>query len=450
MSMTARAPVEMEKIVSLCKRRGFVFPAAEIYGGFANAWDYGPLGVELRRNIREAWWTAMVQERDDVVGIEATIITNPAVWRASGHLTSFTDPMVDCRNCKSRFRADNLEGWDDATNSLPPDARCPNCGATGTLTDVRQFNLMFKTFVGPVEEDASVAYLRPETAQGMFINFDNVLTATRRKLPFGIAQIGKSFRNEITPGNFIFRTREFEQMEMEYFCHPSDGFAQFDYWRQERMAWYRRIGVRVENLRLFDHPKEKLSHYSAGTTDIEYRYPFGWGELEGIAYRTDYDLKQHAAMSGRKLEYFDEATREHIVPHVVEPAAGVDRIFLVCLLDAYDEDEVLGETRVVLRFSPRIAPIKVAVLPLSKKENLSAVAREIKKDLSREWQSEYDEVQSIGKRYRRQDEIGTPYCVTVDFESLEDHAVTVRERDSMKQDRIPITDLKAYLRERLP
>ncbi|HXG24735.1 MAG TPA: glycine--tRNA ligase, partial [Chthonomonadales bacterium] len=324
--------VEMETIVSLCKRRGFVFPSAEIYGGFANTWDYGPLGVELRRNIRDAWWKAMVHERDDVVGIEAALITNPKVWIASGHVESFTDPLIECKHCHARFRADRVES--DV---------CPECGAQGQFTEPRLFNLMFKTFVGPVEDEASVAYLPPETAQGMFVNFENVLTTTRKKLPFGIAQIRKSFRNEITPGNFIFRTREFEQMELEYFCMPGTDREWYEYWRQERLNWYRRIGIRPENLRLREYAPEELAHYSSATTDIEYRFPMGWDELEGIANRTDYDLKRHAAYSGRPLTYFDEETKQHIVPYVVEPAAGVDRLFLVLLLDAYTEEEVRGE-----------------------------------------------------------------------------------------------------------
>lgn len=443
--------VDMETLASLCKRRGFVYPAAEIYGGFANAWDYGPLGVAMKRNIRDAWWRATVQERDDVYGLEATIITNPAVWQASGHLANFTDPMADCRNCKARHRADDLPGWDDATESLPASTVCPTCGKAGTLTDARRFNMMFKTFVGPVEESASVAYLRPETAQGMFINFDNVQTTTRAKLPFGIAQIGKSFRNEITPGNFIFRTREFEQMEMEFFCKPEDGPAQFDHWRDERFNWYQRIGIKAANLRRYDHPQEKLSHYSAGTTDIEYNFPFGWGELEGIANRTDFDLKQHAAASGRRLDYFDEESKEHIVPHVIEPAVGVDRIMLVALLDAYDEETIKeGDTRTVLRLHPVIAPVQVAVLPLSRNEKLTPTARQVWGTLRRHFATQYDDAQAIGRRYRRQDEIGTPFCVTVDFQTVEeDQAVTIRERDSMTQERVKIEELLPRLRERI-
>ncbi|MGH2585296.1 MAG: glycine--tRNA ligase [Dehalococcoidia bacterium] len=441
----------METLVSLCKRRGFVYPAAEIYGGFANAWDYGPLGVEMRRNIRNAWWRATVQERDDVVGVEATIITNPKVWEASGHLVTFTDPLVDCRNCKARHRADDLPGWDDVTTSLPADAVCPTCGRRGALTEARQFNLMFKTFVGPVEDSASVAYLRPETAQGMFINFDNVLTSSRQKLPFGIAQIGKSFRNEITPGNFIFRTREFEQMEMEYFCRPEDGAEQFEHWRQERYNWHLRIGIKPAGLRFYNHPREKLSHYSAGTTDIEFLYPWGWGELEGIAYRTDYDLSRHMEASGRRLEYYDEESKQHIVPHVVEPALGVDRTMLACLIDAYEEEQIKeGDSRTVLRLHPKIAPVQVAVLPLSRNEKLVPVAREVWATLRPHFATQYDDSQAIGRRYRRQDEIGTPYCVTVDFQTVEeDRAVTIRDRDTMDQARVPIDDLLPALRERL-
>ena len=443
--------VDMETIVSLCKRRGFVYPAAEIYGGFANAWDYGPLGVEMRRNIRNAWWQATVRERDDVVGIEATIVTNPRVWQASGHVEHFTDPMVDCRECKFRFRADHLPGWNDFDKTLPSDSTCPNCGRRGTLTEARQFNMMFKTYVGPVEDSAAVAYLRPETAQGMFINFDNVLTSSRPKLPFGIAQIGKSFRNEITPGNFIFRTREFEQMELEYFVRADDGMAQFQHWRQARMDWHQRIGIRPASLRFYDYPPEKLAHYSAATTDIEFLYPWGWDELEGVAYRTDYDLKRHMEVSGRRLEYFDDTTQQHVVPHVVEPAVGVDRIMLACLIDAYEVEQIKeGDTRVVLRLSPRIAPVQVAVLPLSRNEKLVPTAREVWSTLRPHFATQYDDAQAIGRRYRRQDEIGTPLCVTVDFQTVEeDRAVTIRERDSMEQTRVAIDELLPALREKL-
>ncbi len=430
----------MEKIVSLCKRRGFVFPAAEIYGGFANAWDYGPLGVEMRRNIRDAWWRATVLERDDVVGIEAAVITNPRVWVASGHVSTFNDPMVDCKNCQSRFRADHIDLH----------APCPDCGARGQFTEPRMFNMMLKTYVGPVQDEASVAYLRPETAQGMFINFENVLTTTRKKLPFGIAQNGKSFRNEITPGNFIFRTREFEQMEMEYFVKPGLHDAAYDYWRTERMRWYLKLGVKQENLRFFVHPKAALSHYSAGTTDIEYLFPIGWSELEGIASRTDYDLKQHIATSGKQISYFDEETQEHLVPYCVEPAVGVDRIMLTLLCDAYDEEALeKNDTRLVLRLHPLVAPIKVAVLPLSRNEKLAPTARRVWDLLRPHFATQFDDAQSIGRRYRRQDEIGTPWCVTVDFQTVEeDQAVTIRERDSMTQQRVKIDDLVAAIRDR--
>jgi len=431
-------PDLMEKIVSLCKRRGFVFPAAEIYGGFANAWDYGPLGVQMRRHIRDAWWRAMVQERDDVVGLEATIITNPRVWVASGHVSTFNDPLVDCKSCKARFRADQID----------LSAPCPNCGATGQFTEPRMFNMMLKTYIGPVQDEESIAYLRPETAQGMFINFENVLNATRRKLPFGIAQIGRSFRNEITPGNFIFRMREFEQMEMEYFVKPGEHIAAYDYWRIERMRWYLRIGLNPERLRYRVHPKADLAHYSAGTTDIEYLFPIGWQELEGIASRTDYDLRQHSAHSGRQLTYFDEETKQHIIPYVVEPAAGVDRAMLALLCDAYDEEQLdNNDTRVVLRLHPLIAPVTVAVLPLSRNEKLVPTARKVWDLLRPHFDTQYDDAQSIGRRYRRQDEIGTPLCVTIDFQTVEeDQAVTIRERDSMQQTRVPIAELVPALR----
>ena len=428
---------DLETIATLAKRRGFVFQSSEIYGGFGGFWDYGPLGVELKRNIKDAWWRAMVQERDDVVGLDAAIVMSSKVWEASGHLVNFTDPLVDCRDCKRRFRADEDVQGD----------RCPVCG--GELTPARQFNMMLKTFVGPVEDDAAVSYLRPETAQGMFVNFKNVLSATRRKLPFGIAQIGKAFRNEITPGRFIFRSREFEQMEMEYFTPPNPDFDWHSHWVEARRGWYVRYGVKPEHLRLFNHPKEKLSHYSRATTDIEYAFPWGWGELEGIADRTDFDLKQHAAASGEDLAYFDEETKQHVVPWVVEPAAGVDRAAFVFLLDAYDEEPDKDGTRVVLRLHKSLAPIKVAVLPLSRKEVLTTLARDVWATLRPNWQTTYDDAQSIGRRYRRQDEIGTPYCVTVDFQSLEDRMVTVRDRDSMQQERVPIAELVTILHDRL-
>ncbi|MHB1416114.1 MAG: glycine--tRNA ligase [Chloroflexota bacterium] len=422
----------MDTIVSLCKRRGFVFPSSEIYGGFASCWDYGPLGVELKRNIREAWWQANVRERGDLVGLDSAILMHPRVWEASGHLANFTDPLVDCLVCRMRFRADHLEG-----------DRCPNCG--GELTEARMFNLMFKTFVGPVEEEAAVAYFRPETAQGIFVNFRNVLVTTRRKLPFGVAQIGKAFRNEITPGNFIFRTREFEQMEIEYFVKPGTDEEWHGRWIQDRLNWYKKLGLKSENLRLREHGKEELAHYAKAATDVEYQFPFGWSELEGIANRTDFDLRRHSEMSGEELTYLDEETNEHIFPYVIEPSAGVDRSMLAFLVDAYDEEPDKDGTRVVMRLHKSIAPYKVAVLPLSRKEQLAKAAQEVWALLRPAFSTIYDDTQSIGRRYRRQDEIGTPYCVTVDFETLQDNAVTVRDRDSMQQIRVPIAELKKTL-----
>ena len=395
------------------------------------------MGVELKRNVKQAWWKAMVQERDDIVGLDAAILMSPKVWEASGHTKNFNDPLVECKSCRKRFREDEIDA-----------KACPSC--EGELAEPRQFNTMFKTFVGPIEDDASVAYLRPETAQGIFVNFDNILTTTRRKLPFGVAQQGKSFRNEITTGNFIFRLREFEQMEMEYFCMPGTDEEWYDYWRNERLDWFLRLGARKERLRFREHDPEELSHYSTGTTDIEYLFPMGWAELEGIAKRTDYDLKQHAAASGKKLEYFDEASGEHVVPYVVEPALGVDRAILVFLLDAYAEEEVRGEKRTLMRFHPALAPIKVAILPLSRKETLTPTARKVWELLRPHFMTQYDDAQSIGRRYRRQDEIGTPLCVTVDFDTLDDEAVTIRERDSMEQVRVPIANLLEAVQDRLP
>ncbi len=432
--------VTIDTIVNLCKRRGIVFPSSGIYGGLRSAWDWGPLGIELKRNVKNEWWRSMVHERDDVVGLETSILMSPRVWEASGHVATFTDPLVDCRNCKERFREDQL----------PESGACPNCGAKESFTEARQFNLMFKTYVGPVEDEASIAYLRPETAQGIFVNFPSVQTTSRKKPPFGIAQIGKAFRNEITPGNFIFRTREFEQMELEYFVPPEEGQKWFEYWCEERMRWYLEYGIREDLLKLRQHEADELSHYSAGTADIEYLYPWGWGELEGIANRTDYDLTKHAEFSGKDLEYFDQENNRRYVPHVIEPSAGADRATLAFLLAAYDEEEVRGEKRVVLRLDARLAPIKVAVLPLSKNERLSPVARDVAGALRPVFQIDYDEAGAIGRRYRRQDEIGTPYCVTVDFDSLDDKAVTVRERDSMAQDRVSIEQLITYLGDRLP
>ncbi|PKN83018.1 MAG: glycine--tRNA ligase [Chloroflexi bacterium HGW-Chloroflexi-9] len=429
---------DLETITSLAKRRGFIFPSAEIYGGFAAAYDYGPLGVEMKRNIRESWWRSMVQERDDVVGIEAAIITNPNVWVASGHVSEFTDPLVECSSCQGRFRADHIE-----------DGRCPTCGNTGTLSQPRRFNMMLSTIVGPVADESGRAFLRPETAQGMFVNFENVQTTMRRRLPFGIAQVGKSFRNEITVKQFIFRTREFEQMEMEFFCHPDSSLEWHTYWKKERLRWYYSLGIRPQHLRLRDHRADELSHYSKATSDIEVHFPWGWGEMEGIAHRGDFDLTQHSNHSGKRLTYFDPDTNEHVVPHVVEPAAGVDRILLTLLLDAYAEEEVKGEKRVVLRLAPSVAPVTVAILPLSRNEKLDPTARRVHSILRPHFRTQWDDAQSIGRRYRRQDEVGTPLCVTVDFETIDDDAVTIRERDSMEQTRVPISGLVAALRERL-
>ena len=432
----------MEVIVSLAKRRGFVFGSSEIYGGMGGFWDYGPLGVELKNNVKAAWWQHMVQLRDDMVGLDAAIIMNPRVWEASGHVAGFSDPMVDCRNCKLRFRAEDLKG-------PPSEIACPNCGNRGTLTEARQFNLMFSTHVGPVEESASVAYLRPETAQGIFVNFANVATTARKKLPFGIAQICKSFRNEITPGNFIFRDREFEQMEMEFFVHPSAEEEWFAYWVAERLRWWTEVmGIGADRLRLRPHDADELSHYSRQTTDIEYAFPMGWSELEGIADRTDYDLKAHAAASGKSLSVFDEATGEHVTPFAIEPAMGVDRAVLTALLDAYEEQEVEGEKRLVLHLRPALAPIKVAVMPLLRnRPALVEQGQRLASDLKRRVAATYDDTASIGKLYRRQDEIGTPYCVTLDVETLTDGAATIRERDSMTQERVALDALPGRISE---
>ena len=429
----------MDAVVNLCKRRGFVFPSAEIYGGFRSAYDYGPLGVLMLRNVKNAWWRSMVQLRDDVVGLDASILSPPQIWEASGHLATFTDPLVDCRNCQERFRADHLKSLDV----------CPSCGNKGTLTEARNFNLMFKTNVGPVEDSASVAYLRPETAQGIFTNFKNVLETSRKRPPFGIAQIGKSFRNEITPGNFVFRTREFEQMEMEYFVPPDEGPKWFEYWVNERFNWYVEHGIPAEKLQLRPHDPDELSHYSSGTSDVEFAFPFGWGELEGIAQRTDFDLKKHSEHSGQSLEYFDQATNERYTPYVIEPAAGATRSMMAFLLAGYTEDEVNGEKRTLLKLHPRIAPYQVAVLPLSKNDQLVPAAREVLSLLQPNWMCDYDQTQNIGRRYRRQDEIGTPVCVTVDFETLEDRAVTIRDRDTLEQVRVPIDALVGEVRTRL-
>jgi glycyl-tRNA synthetase len=429
----------MEKIVNLSKRRGFVFPSAEIYGGFRSTYDYGPIGVLLLRNVKDAWWRSMVQLRDDVVGLDAAILSPPAIWEASGHLANFTDPLVDCKHCHERFRLDKLD--DPHT--------CPSCGSKDSFTEARQFNLMFKTHAGPIADAGAEVYLRPETAQGMFVDFASVMQASRKKPPFGIAQVGKSFRNEITPGNFVFRTREFEQMEMEFFVPPDEAQQWYEYWCREREQWYLDLGIPADKIRLRAHDADELSHYSSGTSDVEFLFPWGWDELEGIANRGDFDLTQHMKASGEKLDYFDQATNTRYTPHVIEPAAGATRTMMAFLLAAYDEEEVRGETRVVLRLHHRLAPYKVAVLPLSKKDTLTPLAREVLGQLQPHFMCDYDETQAIGRRYRRQDELGTPYCVTVDFDSLDDGAVTVRERDSMDQDRVPTGELVGYLRERL-
>ena len=432
-------PKLMDRVVNLAKRRGLVFASSDIYGGFRSTWDYGPLGVLLKRNVKDAWWRSMVQYRDDVVGLDSAILMAPKVWEASGHVGTFTDPLVDCRNSQERFRADHL----------PESGACPNCGAKDSFTEARNFNLMFKTFVGPVEDDASVAYLRPETAQGIFVNFKNVQTTTRKKPPFGIAQIGKSFRNEITPGNFLYRTREFEQMEMEFFVPPDEAQQWFEYWVTERFNWYVEHGIPEDMLRIRPHEPDELSHYSVGTSDIEFAYPWGWGELEGVANRTDFDLVQHSKFSGEDLTYFDQEHERHYTPYVIEPAAGADRATLAFLLAAYHEEEVKGEKRTVLRLDARLAPSQVAVLPLSRNEKLVPLAGDVSGALRREFMIDVDDAGSIGKRYRRQDEVGTPLCVTVDFDSLDDAAVTIRDRDTMEQTRVPIDHLVDDVRKRL-
>lgn len=429
---------ELDQIVNLCKRRGFVFPSAEIYGGFRSSYDYGPLGSLMLRNVKDAWVRTMVQLRDDVVLIDAAILGPPQVFEASGHLANFSDPLVDCTVCKRRFREDHLEERD-----------CPQAKKGCEFTESRGFNLMFKTVAGPVEGSGAEVYLRPETAQGMFVNFGNVLQTSRKHPPFGIAQVGKSFRNEITPSNFIFRTREFEQMEMEFFVPPADSAQWYSYWCTERLEWYVNLGIPREMLRLRPHEADELSHYSAGTSDVEFLFPWGWGELEGIAQRTNYDLTQHSKHSGNKLDFFDQATNERYIPYVIEPAAGANRTMAAFMLAAYDEDIINDEPRTVLRLHPRLAPYKVAVLPLSKKDTLTPLAKKIYADLCTRYMVDYDETQAIGRRYRRQDEIGTPLCVTVDFESLDDNAVTIRERDTTQQVRVPIAGLLGELGERL-
>ncbi|MCW3045727.1 MAG: glycyl-tRNA synthetase [Solirubrobacterales bacterium] len=437
--------VTMDKIVALSKRRGFIFPSSEIYGGLGSTYDYGHYGVLLKTNVKNEWWRSMLQERDDIVALDSAILQHPRVWEASGHLAGFTDPLVDCRTCGQRFRADHLDDLSCGRKPSKHPGETPECD----LTPARDFNLMFETTVGPVKESGSTAYLRPETAQGIFINFKNVLQFSRKKPPFGIAQIGKSFRNEITPGNFIFRTREFEQMEMEYFVPPAEAAKWFAHWLAERERWYIDLGIRPDHLRMRVHADDELSHYSSATSDVEYLFPIGWSELEGIANRGAFDLTQHTEYSGEKLEYFDQATGERYVPHVIEPAAGADRATLAFLVDAYDEEEIDGEQRTVLKLHPRLAPVKVAVLPLVRKDGQPELAREVYAALRGRMQTEYDEGGSIGRRYRRQDEIGTPYCVTIDHQSLEDRTVTVRDRDSLAQERVAIDDLPALLSERL-
>jgi len=433
----ATGEATMDKIVSLCKRRGLIFPSSEIYGGLGSTWDYGPLGIELKNNVKRAWWQSVVYERDDMEGLDAAILMHPRVWEASGHVECFTDPLVDCKECKKRFRADHLEG-----------GRCPECG--GELTEARQFNLMFRTHVGPVEDSASVVYLRPETAQGIFVNFENVRESMRRKLPFGIAQIGKAFRNEITPGNFTFRTREFEQMEIEYFVKPGEDEKWYHYWVEERFNWYKRLGIRPERLRLRPHGRDELAHYARACVDIEYLFPMGWSELEGIANRADYDLRRHAEFSKKDLTYFDEEERRRYLPFVIEPSAGADRATLAFLVDAYREDVVAGRERVYLALHPSLAPIKAAVLPLLRnRPDVVELARKLHKSLRRRWKTIYNDTAGIGRLYRRQDEVGTPFCITVDVQSLEDNQVTVRHRDTTAQDRIALDQVERYLEEKL-
>ena len=437
--------VDLTTLTSLCKRRGFLFQSSEIYGGLASTWDYGPLGVELKNNVKSAWWKHFVWGRNDMVGLDASILMHPDVWRASGHADHFSDPLVECRNCHMRWREDQLE-----------ERGCPNCG--GELTEPRHFNQMLTTNLGPVQDDSSLTFLRPETAQGIFVNFNNVVTATRRRPPFGIAQIGKAFRNEITTGNFIFRTREFEMMEIEFFVEPGQDEEWHETWVRECVSWYSALGIHEDRLRLRPHDPDELSHYSKATTDVEYRFPWGWAEIQGIANRTDFDLRAHSDRSGEALAYFDDTTREHVTPYVIEPSAGVDRAVMSFLVDAYTEEETVGargkpETRVVLKLHPALAPVKVAILPLSRNERLAPTAREVH-DLVRRSGAinglvQYDDAQSIGRRYRRQDEVGTPLCVTVDFDTLDDHAVTIRDRDTMAQDRVPLASLVEELRGRV-
>jgi glycyl-tRNA synthetase len=436
----------MDKLVSLSKRRGFIFQSSEIYGGLGSVWDYGPLGVELKKNVKDRWWRAMVHARDDIEGLDAAILMHPTVWEASGHVAGFTDPLVDCKQCKNRFRAD-----DPRIKGTPgqPDAQCPVCGSRGTLTEPRLFNLMFKTFMGPVEEQAAIVYLRPETAQGIYVNYQNVLNSSRQKIPFGIAQIGKAFRNEITPGNFIFRTREFEQMEMQFFVRPGTDEEWFERWRAWRMAWHQGLGLNPARLRFSQHGPGELAHYAKAAYDIQYEFPFGWQEIEGIHNRTDFDLTRHQQYSGRKLEYFDQAANARYIPYIVETSAGADRVTLTVMADAYREEEVEGETRVVLGFHPAVAPIKAAVLPLVKKDGMPEIANRLYHDLKRCFPVFYDDSGAIGRRYRRMDEAGTPFCVTVDGDTVGNGTVTVRQRDSMAQDRVGLDAVAGYVAERV-
>jgi len=436
----------MDKLVSLAKRRGFVFQSSEIYGGLGSVWDYGPLGVELKRNVKDRWWRAMVHERDDIEGLDAAILMHPRVWEASGHVSGFTDPLIDCRQCKNRFRAD-----DARIKGTPgqPDGQCPVCGNRGTLTEPRLFNLMFKTFMGPVEEQAAVVYLRPETAQGIYVNYLNVLQGSRQKVPFGIAQIGKAFRNEITPGNFIFRTREFEQMEMQFFVKPGTDAESFEQWREVRMAWHHGLGLSPARLRWHQHGPEELAHYARAAFDIEYEFPFGWNEIEGIHNRGDFDLGRHQQFSGRKLEYFDQAANERYLPLIVETSAGADRVTLTVLVDAYREEEVEGETRVVLGFHPSLAPIKAAVLPLVKKDGMPELAGALYDDLRARFKCFYDDSGAIGRRYRRMDEAGTPFCITIDGDTASARTVTIRHRDAMTQDRVSLDAVRSWIGERV-
>jgi glycyl-tRNA synthetase len=433
----------MDKIVSLCKRRGFIFQSSEIYGGINACYDYGPLGVELKRNVKEMWWRSMVYENQEIVGLDAAILMHPRVWEASGHVAGFTDPLVDCRVCKMRFRQDEIDPKKFEKR------QCPSCGNTGSLTDARQFNLMFKTHMGPVEEDASVVYLRPETAQGIYVNYKNVMDSSRKKIPFGVAQIGKAFRNEITPGNFIFRTREFEQMEMQYFVKPGTDEAVWNEWRERRMAWYLRIGIRKDKLRFRQHGENELAHYAKAAIDVEYEYPMGWKELEGIHNRTNFDLSRHQEFSGKDLTYFDDATRERFVPFIIETSAGCDRTVLTTLVDAYEEQKLDNDTRTVLHLDPKIAPVKAAIFPLVNKDGMPEISQKIAADLRGEFFVFYDDSGAVGRRYRRQDEAGTPFCVTVDSQTLQDETVTIRERDSMVQTRVAIRGLTPELKKRI-